>query len=64
MASREDEVRMTADNVLHSCSPGTKVRHKDRSTGLRTRLEAVPADLEEKHEPRGGAEVKKGVETG
>ena len=49
---------MTANNVLHSCSPGTKCAIKIAAPAFETRLEATKADLGEKHEPRGGVEVK------
>ena len=32
------------------------MRHKDRSAGFGSRLEAAPADLVEKHEPRDDVE--------
>jgi hypothetical protein len=51
---------MTANNVLHSCSPGTKCAIKIAAPAFVPRLEAVFADLEEKHEPRGDVDVKKG----
>ena len=55
---------MTADNVLHSCSPGTKCAIKIAAPAFEPRLEAAKADLEEKHEPRGGVEVEEGAEAG
>jgi hypothetical protein len=55
---------MTANNVLHSCSPGRKCAIKIAAPAFGPRLEAAPADLEEKHEPRGGVEVKEGAEAG
>jgi hypothetical protein len=54
--SREDEVRMTANNVLHSCSPGTKCAIKIAAPAFEPRLEAAKVDLGEKHEPRGDGE--------
>ena len=50
---------MTADNVLHSCSPGTKCAIKIAAPAFEPRLEAAKVDLEEKHEPRGDVDVKK-----
>src|SRR5271168_4323533 len=38
--SREDEVRMTANNVLHSCSPGTKCAIQIAAPAFEPRLEA------------------------
>ncbi len=49
---------MTADNVLHSCSPGTKCAIKIAAPAFEPRLEAALVDLGEKHEPRGDVEVK------
>jgi hypothetical protein len=49
---------MTANNVLHSCSPGTKCAIKIAAPAFGPRLEATTVDLEEKHEPRGGVEVE------
>lgn len=49
---------MTANNVLHSCTPGTKCAIKIAAPAFGSRLEAAPADLVEKHEPRGGVELK------
>jgi hypothetical protein len=48
---------MTANNVLHSCSPGTKCAIKIAAPAFGPRLEAAFADLEEKHEPRGDVDV-------
>ena len=47
---------MTANNVLHSCTPGTKCAIKIAAPAFGSRLEAAPADLVEKHEPRGDVE--------
>ena len=47
---------MTANNVLHSCTPGTKCAIKIAAPTFGSRLEAAPADLVEKHEPRGDVE--------
>jgi hypothetical protein len=49
---------MTADNVLHSCSPGTKCAIKIAAPAFEPRLEAALADLGEKHEPRGDVKVE------
>ena len=49
---------MTADNVLHSCSPGTKCAIKIAAQAFEPRLEAALVDLGEKHEPRGDVEVQ------
>jgi hypothetical protein len=51
---------MTADNRLHSCSPGTKCARKIAAPAFESCLEAALVDLVEKHEPRGGVELKKG----
>jgi hypothetical protein len=48
---------MTANNVLHSCSPGSKCAIKIAAPAFAPRLEAAFADLEEKHEPRGDVDV-------
>ena len=55
---------MTAHNVLHSCSSGTKCAIKIAAPAFVPRLEASLVDLVEKHEPRGGVEVKKEMEAG
>jgi hypothetical protein len=47
---------MTANNVLHSCSPGTKCAIKIAAPAFEPRLEAAKVDLGEKHEPRGDGE--------
>ena len=47
---------MTANNVLHSCTPGTKCAIKIAAPAFGSRLEAAPADLVDKHEPRGDVE--------
>jgi hypothetical protein len=49
---------MTADNVLHSCSPGTKCAIKIAAPTFEPRLEATLVDLGEKHEPRADVEVQ------
>jgi len=49
---------MTADNVLHSCPPGTKCAIKIAAPTFEPRLEAALADLGEKREPRGDVEVQ------
>jgi hypothetical protein len=49
---------MTADNVLHFCSPGTKCAIQIAAPAFELRLEAALVDLVEKHEPRGDVEVK------
>ena len=61
---REDEVRMTANNVLHSCLPGTKCAIQIAAPAFEPRLEATLVDLVEKHEPRGGVGLKKEREAG
>jgi len=50
---------MTANNVLHSCSPGTTCAIKIAAPAFETRLKATKVDLGEKHEPRGGVEIKR-----
>lgn len=50
---------MTANNVLHSCSPGTKCAIQIAAPAFEPRLEATLVDLVEKHEPRGGVGLKK-----
>jgi hypothetical protein len=49
---------MTADNVLHSCSPGTKCAIQIAAPAFEPRLEAALVDLVEKHEPRDDAGLK------
>jgi hypothetical protein len=51
---------MTANNVLHLLLPGTKCAIKIAAPAFGPRLKAAFADLEEKHEPRGDVDVKKG----
>jgi hypothetical protein len=55
---------MTANNVLHIRFAGPQCAIKIAAPAFGPRLEAAPADLVEKHEPRGGAEVEEGVEAG
>jgi hypothetical protein len=60
--SRGDEVRTTAHNVLHAAFGSQSVRDKDCS--VRTfapHREAAYADLEEKHDPRGGSWYQPGL---
>src|SRR3954470_15503229 len=60
--SRGDEVRTTAHNVLHAALGSKSVRHKDCS--VRTfapHREVAYADLEEKHDPRGGRRYRTGL---
>jgi hypothetical protein len=49
---------MTANNVLHSCSPGTKCAIQIAAPAFEPRLEATLVDLVEKHEPCGGVSLK------
>lgn len=55
---------MTANNVLHSCLPGTKCAIQIAAPAFEPRLEATLVDLVEKHEPRGGVGLKKEREAG